>query len=66
MFLFSWKTGGGWSPDLVVPGASGEGYQGSAAIAGDPQGDLHSIWLERADPSSPTRLRYLRGDFDED
>jgi hypothetical protein len=64
--LLSWNTGGGWSPDLVVPGASGEGYQGSPAIALGPDGDLHLIWIGRADLSSPTRLRYLRGDFDED
>jgi hypothetical protein len=59
--LVSWNTGSGWSPDLVVPGASGEGYQGSPAVALDPQGGLHLIWIERDDLSSPTRLRYLRG-----
>jgi hypothetical protein len=40
--------------------------QGSPAIALDPHGDLHLIWDERAALPSPTRLRYLRGDFDED
>ncbi len=61
--LLSWNTDGTWSPDLVVPGASGEGYQGSPAIALDPQGDLHLIWIERDDLSSPSRLRYLRATF---
>ncbi|MGB5832258.1 MAG: hypothetical protein WBG92_09755 [Thiohalocapsa sp.] len=64
--MLSWNAGDGWSADLVVPGAFGEGYQGSPAIALDPHGDLHLIWIERDDLSSPTRLRYLRGDFDED
>jgi hypothetical protein len=64
--LLSWTTGDGWSPDLVVPGASGEGYQGSPAIALDPHRGLHLIWIERADLSSSTRLRYLRGEFNED
>lgn len=64
--LISWNTGSGWSPDLVVPEASGEGYQGSPAIALDPHGALHLIWIERDDLSSPTRLRYVRGDQRED
>jgi len=59
--LLSWRDGGRWSADWVVPGASGDGYQGSPAIALDPQGDLHLIWIERDDLSSPTHLRYLRG-----
>jgi hypothetical protein len=40
--------------------------QGSPAIALDPHGDLRLVWIERADLPSPTRLRYLRGDLDED
>ena len=59
--LLSWHDGRRWSADLVVPGASGDGYQGSPAVALDPQGDLHLIWIERDDLSSPTRLRYLHG-----
>jgi hypothetical protein len=63
--LLSWRTDTdtGWSADLVVPGASGEGYQGSPAVALDPEGDLHLIWIVRDDLSSPSRLRYLRGDL---
>lgn len=59
--LLSWNTGSGWSSDLVVPGASGAGYQGSPAIALDPHGDLHLLWIERDTLSAPSRLRYLRG-----
>jgi hypothetical protein len=59
----SWNTDGTWSPDVVVTGASGEGYQGSPALALDPRGDLHLIWIERDDLSSPSRLRYLRATF---
>ncbi|MCG6966988.1 MAG: hypothetical protein LJE59_10775 [Chromatiaceae bacterium] len=64
--VLSWNFGSAWSPDLVVPGASGEGYQGSPAVALDPQGDLHLLWIEGDDLSSPTRLRYLHGAFDPD
>jgi hypothetical protein len=59
--LLSWHHGDGWSADLLVPGASGEGYQGSPAVALDPGGALHLVFIERADLSSPTRLRYLYG-----
>jgi len=59
--LLSWRSDAGWSADLLVPLASGEGYQGSPTIALDPKGDLHLIWIERDDLSSPTRLRYMRG-----
>jgi hypothetical protein len=59
--LLSWRSAAGWSPDLIVPGASGAGYQGSPALAFDPHGDLHLAWIDRADLSAPTRLRYLHG-----
>ena len=59
--LLSWHDGQAWSADLVVPGASGDAYQGSPAIALDPHGDLHLIWIERDNLSAPTRLRYVRG-----
>jgi hypothetical protein len=59
--LLSWTSGDGWSPDLLVPGASGQGYQGSPAVALDPHGGLHLVWIARADLTAPTRLRYLHG-----
>lgn len=59
--LISWNSGAGWSADLLAPGASGSGYQGSPAVTIDPRGDLHLIWIERNTLSSPTRLRYMRG-----
>jgi hypothetical protein len=58
--LISWNQGGNWSADLVVPGASGNGYQGSPAVALDPKGTLHLVWIERPDLKSATSLRYLR------
>jgi hypothetical protein len=61
--LVSWNSGAGWSADLLVPGASGDGYQGSPAVTIDPRGDLHLVWIEREGLSSPTRLRYMRGVF---
>ncbi|MGD9410190.1 MAG: sialidase family protein [Thiohalocapsa sp.] len=60
--LISWNQGGDWSADLVVPGAFGNGYQGSPAVALDPKGVLHLVWIERADLRSPTSLRYLRAE----
>ena len=59
--LLSWNFAGDWSSDLLVPGASGDGYQGSPALTLDPQGDVHLLWVERDSLASPTRLRYLRG-----
>jgi len=59
--LLSWNNGDAWSADLLVPVASGDGYQGSPALAIDAQGDLHLVWIERPDLESPTRLRYVRG-----
>jgi hypothetical protein len=61
--LLSWDFGEGWSADLVVPGASGAGYQGSPAVTIDPHGDLHLMWIDRVDLESPTRLHYLHGRF---
>ena len=61
--VLSWHFGDGWSEDLVVPGASGTGYQGSPAIAIDPHGDLHLIWIDRVDLEAPTRLHYLHAAF---
>jgi len=59
--LLSWAGDGDWSANLLVPGASGKGYQGSPAIGLDPNGDLHLIWIERENLASPSRLLYLHG-----
>ena len=58
--ILSWYEDGAWSPDLVVPVASGEGYQGSPAVALDESGTLHLVWIARADLQGPTRLYYAR------
>jgi len=58
--ILSWTVDGSWSPDLVVPGASGDGYQGSPALTLDPTGGLHLVWITRPDLTAPTALRYLR------
>jgi len=59
----SWRGEQGWSDDLAVPGASGPGEQEAPAMAIDDAGNLHLIWLERADANAPTRLRYLFGRY---
>lgn len=61
--LLSWNGGDAWSPDLILPGASGDGYQGSPAVTFDLTGGLHLVWIDRDDLSSPTRLRYMHGAF---
>jgi hypothetical protein len=58
--IMSWSKDDAWSPDLVVPVASGEGYQGSPAVALDGDGVLHMVWIERDDLSAPSRLFYTR------
>ncbi len=59
--LLSWNDGEGWSGDLVVPVASGPGYQGSPAVALDADGVLHLAWIARDDLRAPSRLYYTRG-----
>lgn len=59
--ILSWHEGEDWSADLVVPGASGSGYQGAPAVALDPHGGVHLLWIERDHLTAPTRLRYLHG-----
>ncbi len=57
----SWTEDDGWSDDLMVPGASGEGYQGSPVVAADSDGGIHVVWIERQTLTSPSQLRYVRG-----
>ncbi len=59
--ILSWQTDTGWSDDLILPHASGEGYQGSPALSLDPAGNLHLLWIERRDLNSPSRLHYMLG-----
>ena len=58
--IISAQEDASWSADLVVPVASGEGYQGSPAVALDQNGVLHLVWISREDLSAPTRLFYTR------
>ena len=50
-----------YEKDLMIPGASGEGYQGSPVMAVDGNGDIHLVWIARDNLTAPTTLRYLRG-----
>lgn len=58
--VISTLEGDTWSADWVVPVASGEGYQGSPAVALDQDGVLHLVWIARDNLSAPTRLFYTR------
>ena len=57
----SWPEGSGWSDDMKFTGASGPGVQAHPSIALDDLGDVHVVWLDKADLDGPTRLRYARG-----
>lgn len=50
-----------WGQDFSPPPASGRGEQSHPAVALDDDGDLHLLWMERADPDAPGRLWYSRG-----
>ncbi len=55
----AWKTAEGWSDNLAVPGASGPGVQSDPSLALDESGDLHLVWLDKAERNAPSRLRYV-------
>ena len=59
--MLSWREADGWSDDVAVPGADGEGEQNHPTICLDQQGNLHLAWVERTTVDGPTRLRYLLG-----
>ncbi|MBT8437381.1 MAG: hypothetical protein KJP11_08420 [Gammaproteobacteria bacterium] len=50
-----------WSLDYAPPVASGNGEQSHPSIALDEQGNLHLVWIERAQPDGPSRLWYSLG-----
>ncbi len=59
--LLSTKTHEGWSDDLIVPPASGDGDQTNAVIVFDNNRNLHMVWIDQTTNSSPTRLYYTVG-----
>lgn len=56
----AWQGSGGWSANLSVAGANGQGQDTSPSITFDSNGHLHLAWVEREHGDGPTRLRYLR------
>lgn len=58
----SWRTGGEWSDDWDVPGASGGGVQVEPAVTLDTSGRLHLAWVEKEYVDGPSRIRYLSAD----
>lgn len=57
----SWRTPDGWSEDIALPGAAGEGVQSDPVIVLDDHGHLHAAWLEKAHLNATAQLRYVRG-----
>ncbi len=52
---------GRWSDDMALPGGAGPGAQTHPSIALDAAGDLHAVWVDRAEEGGPTRIRYTHG-----
>ncbi len=50
-----------WSEDQAPAVASGEGEQSHPSIALDADGNLHLLWIERAQLDAPSRLWYSLG-----
>ncbi|MDJ0832451.1 MAG: hypothetical protein QNJ69_02945 [Gammaproteobacteria bacterium] len=61
IWLSSYNDDMEWSEDFAPPVAAGQGEQSHPSIALDEQGNLHLVWIERADLAAPTRLWYSFG-----
>jgi hypothetical protein len=59
--VLSWLENGGWSDDLVVPGASGTGEQNHPTVSLDSSGNLHLAWIQRESVNGPTQVLYAFG-----
>jgi len=59
--FLSWKEDDGWSDDMAVPGAHGDGEQVHPSIVLDEEGNLHMAWVERQETGGATQLHYLLG-----
>ena len=57
----SWRNADGWSADMAVPGASGNGVQSDPSVTMDEAGNLYLAWVEKADLNSPSSIRYVFG-----
>ena len=57
----SWRSAGGWSDNLAVPGASGAAVQSDPALVLDSAGDIHLAWVEKAELNAPSHIRYVHG-----
>ena len=59
--MMSWHEEGGWSEDIILPGAGGPGEQSHPSIIFDTEGNLHVAWVDRKTVGGSTRLRYTLG-----
>jgi hypothetical protein len=59
--FLSLKEDDGWSDDMAVPGAHGDGEQVHPSIVLDEEGNLHMAWVERQETGGPTQLHYVMG-----
>lgn len=57
----SWWNEDGWSADMAVPGASGNGVQSDPSVTMDEAGNLYLAWVEKAELNSPSSIRYVFG-----
>ncbi|MDJ0779383.1 MAG: hypothetical protein QNJ85_16065 [Gammaproteobacteria bacterium] len=61
LWLSRYDEDDSWGEDITPPIASGPGEQSHPSVALDERGDLHLLWIERADPNAPSRLFYGHG-----
>ena len=61
IWLSSYDEDDTWDEDYAPPVASGPGEQTHPSVALDDAGNLHLLWLERADLNAPSQLFYSRG-----
>jgi len=61
IWLSSYNEDDEWTEDFSPHTASGPGEQSHVSATLDDEGGLHLLWIERADPLSPTSLWYSYG-----
>lgn len=58
IWLSSYNDDDEWGTDYAPAPAAGPGEQSHPALALDPNGGLHLLWMERATPDAPSQLWY--------
>lgn len=60
--FLTWRgSAGDWGEDVLIPTADPDRLQTQPAVALDPTGNVHIVWVERGELGAPTELRYAVG-----